>query len=250
MRELSAPELLSAWERGMRLHAVERALLLLAAAFPDLDYEEIACWPVGRRDGQLLALRAVLFGTQLTGSTSCPACGERLELNLNASELQGTATAGPDPAGAGAEELSFTTDGYEIRYRLPNSLDLLALGEAEDSDAAYARLLGECVIEARCQGAIQPAEALPAPVIQALAEQMDRADPLANIWLDLSCPGCGHQWQPLFDIATFIWTEVDAWAQRTLREVADLASWYGWREADILEMSAWRRRFYLEMAGR
>jgi hypothetical protein len=39
------------------------------------------------------------------------------------------------------------------------------------------------------------------------------------------------------------------WVRRLLREVHTLALAYGWREADILNMSARRRRFYLEMAG-
>ena len=49
------------------------------------------------------------------------------------------------------------------------------------------------------------------------------------------------------DIASFFWSEIHSWAQRALREVATLARAYGWREADILSMSARRRQAYLEM---
>jgi hypothetical protein len=245
MRELSAAELLSVWERGMRSRAVERGLLMLAAACPELDTNELATWPIGRRDEQLLEMRMALFGPQLSGTTTCPGCGELLELNLDGSELQPRVTPGPAP-----EELSFTTDGYEISFRLPNSLDLLALGEAGDSTAAYARLLAGCVIDARHHGAVEPVDVLPAAVISAMAEQMDLADPQANIWLDLVCPGCGNTWQSLFDIVSFAWGEIDTWAQRTLHEVASLASVFGWSEADILHMSAWRRHLYLETLGR
>ncbi len=245
MRELSAAELLAIWERGMALPMVERGLLLLAAAHPELDDGELSSWPVGRRDDQLLRLRMALFGRQLSGTTSCPRCGERLELDLNGPELQPAVAAGPP-----AEALSFTTDGYEIRFRLPNSHDLLALEEAGDSATGYARLLAACVLEARHDGLPESAAALPPEVIGALAEQMDRADPQANTWLDLACPACSNRWQALFDIVSFAWGEVEAWAQRMLREVASLAASYGWSEADILDMSAWRRNFYLEMAGR
>jgi hypothetical protein len=34
-----------------------------------------------------------------------------------------------------------------------------------------------------------------------------------------------------------------------MREVHTLAAMYGWRETDILAMSAWRRQRYLEMIG-
>jgi hypothetical protein len=67
--------------------------------------------------------------------------------------------------------------------------------------------------------------------------------------LDFACPSCGHEWQSLFDIAAFFWAEIAAQARRLLREVHQLASAYGWREADILAMSARRRRAYLEMTS-
>ena len=75
--------------------------------------------------------------------------------------------------------------------------------------------------------------------------QMAEVDPQANLQLDLSCPACGHRWQVLFDIGSFFWSELNAWAQRLLAEVHVLASAYGWREADILNLSPSRRQFYL-----
>ena len=43
--------------------------------------------------------------------------------------------------------------------------------------------------------------------------------------------------------------ELATQAKRLLREVHFLARAYGWREADILAMSARRRQAYLEMVG-
>ena len=63
----------------------------------------------------------------------------------------------------------------------------------------------------------------------------------------LYCPECGHRWHATFDIVSFFWSEIDAWAYRTLHQVHRLASAYGWREADILAMSPWRRQFYLSL---
>jgi hypothetical protein len=65
----------------------------------------------------------------------------------------------------------------------------------------------------------------------------------------MSCPACQHEWLAMFDILSFFWTEIEAWAYRTLRQVHTLASAYGWREADVLAISAWRRQRYLEMVG-
>ena len=75
---------------------------------------------------------------------------------------------------------------------------------------------------------------------------MGEADPQADIRLALTCSECSLEWEATFDIVTFLWTEVDGWARRTLFEVHLLASAYGWRESDILALSAPRRRFYLE----
>ena len=65
--------------------------------------------------------------------------------------------------------------------------------------------------------------------------------------LDLTCPACGHAWQAPFDIATFVWRELDDWAQRTLREIHVIAGAYGWSEDEILQLSARRRQIYVEM---
>jgi hypothetical protein len=78
---------------------------------------------------------------------------------------------------------------------------------------------------------------------------MADADPQADVRLALDCPACGHNFLAAFDVAAYLWSEVNAWAYRLLGEVHSLASAYGWREEDILAMSPWRRRVYLEMVG-
>jgi hypothetical protein len=78
---------------------------------------------------------------------------------------------------------------------------------------------------------------------------MEEADPLTAMQLALSCPECGYQWQTAFDIESFFWSEINAWANRMLHEVHTLALRYGWREMDILAMSPWRRQFYLNMVS-
>ena len=55
------------------------------------------------------------------------------------------------------------------------------------------------------------------------------------------------RWRAVFDIVTFFWSEIEAWACRILREVHILASAYGWCERDILALTSARRQFYLEM---
>ena len=78
---------------------------------------------------------------------------------------------------------------------------------------------------------------------------MAEADPLADIQLDLTCPSCERRWRAVFDIVSFLWTEIEVWAWRTLSDVHTLARAYGWSERDILTLSPTRRQFYLEMVG-
>ena len=63
----------------------------------------------------------------------------------------------------------------------------------------------------------------------------------------LACPACGETSEQGFDIAAYLWADVNDWALRTVADVHLLASRYGWREDDILSMSAFRRRVYLRM---
>jgi hypothetical protein len=143
----------------------------------------------------------------------------------------------------------FKRDEYEISFRLPNTLDLEAVAQNSDADVARAVLLQRCVTSALKDGSeVGPGE-LPETVTEALAERMAEIDPQADVQMNLACPACGHRWQALFDIESFFWTELQSWAQRILSEVHLLACAYGWREKDILELSAWRRQFYLGLVS-
>ena len=85
--------------------------------------------------------------------------------------------------------------------------------------------------------------------IAAVSRAMLETDPQAEITLRLTCPSCGHEWELLFDIGEFFWTEISAQAQRLLREIDILARTYGWTEREILSLPAQRRRTYLELAA-
>jgi len=238
---LSTWTLLDIWERGLAQPVAWQALLLLAAAAPETPLDELAALSIGRRDSQLLSLREQLFGRQLSAVAGCPACGERLELSFTTEDLH---VPGDHDAG-GAQEL--VMDGYHLQLRPPNSHDLLALAAASDPATAEALLLARCISVGQ-DGAAEAPERLPETVRQAAVESLAAADPQADIVIDISCPACQHAWQAPFDIASYLWRELESWAMRVLREVHDLALAYGWGEADILALTPLRRHLYLEMA--
>ena len=240
MRPLSAAQLLEAWERGLAETRWRRALPMLAACSSDTT-DGVAALSVGERDRRLLKLREWVFGSELGSVANCESCGERLEWTIDTTSLLAAPPALTDGV--------FTRDEYEITFRLPNTLDLEALAQNSDADVARAVLLQRCVTSASKSGEeVGPAE-LPETVTEALAERMAEVDPQADVQMNLSCPACGHAWLALFDIESFFWTELQSWAQRILSEVHLLACAYGWREKDILELSAWRRQFYLGLVS-
>jgi hypothetical protein len=242
VRAPTPSELLTAWERGAKPTPAERGVELLALASPGTQPDELAALPVGERDRRLLDLRAALFGRELDGLDTCPECEEPVSFSVRVEALRA------EPAQAAAAGLSLDADGFELRFRLPTGADLAAISREHDSSVARARLLELCVLGATRNGADVTVESLPVAVTEALASSMAEADPQGDVELALDCPACGHSWRVCFDVASFLWAEVDAWSRRTLDDVHVLASAYGWSEDEILALGP-RRQHYLERVG-
>jgi hypothetical protein len=242
VRLLSAHDLLEVWEVGQDRHPLDRALTLLDAASPELAWEELVGLSVGARDARLLTLREQTFGPRLAGFVECPRCAEGLEFEAAVADLR--APPAPDP---GEEAWELVAGDISLRFRLPDSRDLAAAAACLDPAAARSLLVRRCVLHASRGGKPVAGDDLPAEAVAGLARRMVEQDPQAETLLEFSCPACEHDWQALFDIVAFFWSELATRANYLLDEVHTLARAYGWREADILAMSAHRRRFYLEM---
>jgi len=238
MRAPSTLDLMEAWDRAAAEAPAARALALARLACAGADGADAL--PLGERERSLLTLRAALFGPRLTGRVECEACGAPLELDVGVHEILATAADAP-PA-----DLAIELEGYRLALRLLDSRDMLAAAAAP-ADAAAAVLLQRCVVRAERGGAPAALGELPDSVVAAAGEAIAAADPLADLAFDLACVACDHRWRAPFDAAQFLWSELDAWAGRTLREVHALASAYGWSERDILSMSAARRARYREL---
>ncbi len=253
MRALSASELLDIWERGLTLQPIQRALTLLAAACPETAPGVLAELTIGERDEKLLTLREWTFGSQLISLTVCPSCSQHVELAFNVPDIKAASSSRPRDGRGEIEDrdktLAHGIADYEVSFRLPNSLDLAAAAESEEVAESRQLLLQRCLLTIHHNGEEVSADDLPTAVVEGVVQRMAQAEPLSDVHLSLVCPTCKHHWQALFDIVTFFWTEIDAWAHRVLREVHTLASAYGWREGDILTMSPWRRQFYLTMVS-
>lgn len=250
MQPLTCQDLLRVWDQGRERHPVERALLLIAASCPNLSRGQLAALTAGQRDALLLSLRERTLGSELQLYTECPECAEKLELGLSTEQLRyRTAPMDKDgaPLATAAQELF--TQGYKLRFRLPESRDLIRVARCGKPREAYGLLLESCVISAEHDGRAVSAAELPIEVREQLAKAMVAQDPQSEVLMLWHCPACQHEWEDLFEISTFFWTELHDQVRRLLSEIHTLALAYGWREADILAMSAWRRQSYLEMIG-
>ena len=232
-------QLFATWEQGLRASPTSRAVLLAALAAPEHSAEALGRFSVGQRDALLLQLRGQLFGPQFTCVAPCPACAERVELDFDVEQIA------VRPPGDPCEVVELRHAEYRVLMRPPQVADLLQI-EGEPVVARRAALLARC-LSAEHAGQPLAAGALPDVLIGVIAAQLAAADPQADVQLELDCPACGHSWSAIFDIASFLWRELDAWARRMLREIHSLALAYGWSEAAILALGPERRAVYLEM---
>lgn len=243
MRVLKAADMLQIWEGGVGETAVQRALLLLTAVFPDLAIDELAQISLGQRNKQLILLRDALFGSKLESVISCPQCHERLEMQFSTQDL-----LAQDDLATRVNEQPNTVeiDGYSVQFRPLNSLDVATIPPEATKTEAQDHLLSRTILEISHKSTVVPLKKPPEPIMQQIVSVMAAQEPLADSYIALQCPSCKHRWQALFDIATYLWAEIERWAIHILHEVHILASAYGWREDDILSLSAWRRQLYLE----
>ncbi len=246
MRRLSEAEILEVWERGQGRGAEHQALAPLLVASPGRPAEELARLPVGERDEALLDLRRLTLGSLLQGSALCPGCGLTVDFAV---EVEAVLAAGRGAqGGAQGGAIALSVAGVELSLRPLDSLDLAFAGAAPSLAEARRRLVERAVVSAERDGEPVAAADLPEAAVAALAEALEARDPLAVVPLAMACGRCGRSWQPLLEVAGFVWRELAARAERTMSDVDALARTYGWSESTILALSPARRQFYLELA--
>jgi len=245
MKNLAAADVLNIWERGLNESLLHRSMIMLAAALPEFSPDEIAQFSIGKRDDYLMLLRERLFGASLVNTAVCPNCAELMEWESKVSDMR--LPSGPTTAVHHTHTVKL--DSYQLEFRLPNSADIASLGLTQARGSAVSGLLKRCVTAVTVDGDDIDVDQLPDHVVVALSERIEVLDPQAEIRIQLDCPHCQHNWHVLFDVASFLWTEIDNWAARLLRTVHALARAYCWSEEDILKLSPVRRQLYLGLIG-
>ena len=242
MTPLTTNELIEVWEKGLMLSPIKRSLHLVCASSGLQSLNQAADLSIGQRDTRLLQLREYQFGSRLSNTTNCPECSEQLEWFNDLKELQ----LQPLSRDNNSPHYTLRLEDFEIVYRLPTTRDLITLTEINNADPE-STLLNSCILEAKRNGAYIDPLQLPAEITSAINNKMSDEDPQANITMLLTCAGCGHEWESVFDIGRYLWAEINSWAIGLLGDVYFLAKTFGWSENHILSMSQQRRQLYLEM---
>ncbi|MEX6688174.1 hypothetical protein QTN47_11745 [Danxiaibacter flavus] len=239
MRSLTAPELLQVWENGLQHSQTDRSLALLQYA-SSKDDTNPATLSIGQRDARLLQLRKWMFGSKLLNTAVCPSCGEKVEWenDVNDFMLQHSHAT---------SDFQIKVDDFELRFRLPVSADIKQVQKGCTDEENELILLRQCLLEIKRDNEPCLVEDLPRYVLDALEERISKEDAQADITVLLTCPACAHEWLSHFDIQSYLWTEINAWAKNMVQEVYVLARHFGWSEHDILNMSPQRRQLYLQM---
>src|SRR6478752_4647027 len=237
MEAFSATRLLALWERCSALSGRRRSAVLASAVGGQGAAVDASAWSLGEHNAALLALRQTWFGPQLALNVACPHCREQLELDLNVADLPGGAV--------NHGELSAALDGWQVRFRVPRLAEL----ERVPRGAQRASLIECCALEVQHEGEPRAASELPPAVVALVDEALAAADPCGLSSIEVGCSSCERAFQAPLDVGALLWHELDAWAHHTLAEVHTLASAYGWREAEVLSLSAQRRFLYLQLAA-
>jgi len=233
---------LALWERVAPESARRRRREFLACSGPPgaLPAERLE---VGRANAQLLRLHRSMFGRRLACWTECPGCGTTVEIDVDADELLAQDPAEP------AAAMQLQIEEWDVSFRLPTEEDIDAVHGERDLSAAGNALLRRCIEGCRRGANETHASLVPLELGARMSARMEERDPLAILGFELRCADCGHAWSSTLEVDVVLWSRLNAWVHRLLRDVHTLAKTYGWSEHAIVEMSPGRRQFYLDLVA-
>jgi hypothetical protein len=240
-------------QQGRALSPASRTTALLARCLCRLGSvsrvtaDVVRSLSVGDREALVLHLRCITLGDTMSCVLTCPACAEKLDLDLHLAEL----LLPPYPHASDLHEVSVGAADASCRARLrvPNGADQeqAAAMAADAPDAAADFVLRRCVQEIVDERTGAPLPDIPAWAAPALAGKMAELDPQAEILLDLVCPACSETFRTPFDIADYFHRELCGRERDLYCDIHHLASRYHWSENEILRLSRRKRMLYLDL---
>lgn len=217
--------------------AVTQILLNCLATSPQQTASEndIWGWSLRSRLQYLIeiALNSSCSTLQFTHHCSDSECGEKIEFDIQLSDFSQL-----EPG----ETLSLTLDEKAVEIRLPKGLDQqIWLASPE---LPLIELVQSLVLSID-QQPVPTDWKIPSAWIAQISDALENADPLMTLTLDLLCPVCGGKNEIDLDLENRLVERLKLTQKSVLHEVHRLASIYHWTEAQIVDLPAWKRQFYL-----
>lgn len=243
-------------ELSANLLPLERTRLLIARCvtrFAGQDGAEADVFrnlSMGDLQALLLQVRRMTFGERMECLLTCPACGERMDFQLNTDAL--LLPAAEHMQGSCEEEFTAGGVSFRVKFHIPTAGDVEDVLRKKPGalHTAVRALMAQCVESVHRRD--EPDEAVPAAqwpaeLISQISPRMAELDPQAELKLQLRCPACRHEFTTFFDTCNFFFQELSERERLLREEVHQLALSYHWSESDILQMTPRKRKLYLEL---
>jgi len=213
-----------------------RAVVATRVIAACLRCSEDTVWSLAIRDRilLLLGLAELSLPDPVEAHIKCR-CGEVAVIELGADELERFA------ARRQRDDLIARAGDATVTLRLPTGRDQLRWAAIDDDGNIARTVLSELVIA----GERPLSDALLAAADALLSE----VDPLVELTVESSCPGCATALAMVVDLERIALTRLRNARRALLEEVHTLATTYHWSEATIAELPAWRRAEYAALAA-
>lgn len=211
------------------LRLIDRLLVAGEGLWPPPG--QAAALTAPERDRVLAEIWLRTFGSRITGSPRCAACGALFDSSFRLEDL--LASVWPHPP---ATEVALPGGR---RYRVPTGADELAVAGLAREDALR-RLVARCALS-------DGADTTAADALEVNAA-LERAAPVLDLDLDAACPECGGANAIAFRIQFYLLRALSAARAQLPTQLHTLAQAYGWSISEILDLSPAMRLQLMRLA--
>ncbi len=202
--------------------------------------EQLWQWTLPQRLQGLVAIVIASGQYKINALEQCHACSETIELELDLysfvnSSLKNTFSIEPEP-------------GVSLVVAIPTGRHQLEWLELDDnqSDEDRELIIATTLVQTLNDEPPPPGWDLPRQWLDQLQEALEDHDPLTAFNVTVDCPNCSETIKLEPDLEGLLLTKLENSQKSVLEEVYYLARTYHWTEAEIFNMPAWRRRFYMQ----
>ncbi|WP_437942638.1 hypothetical protein [Sorangium sp. So ce341] len=235
--------------RGARrtLEDMAAAHVTRIGGYTEVDVDLVADLTRGDMMCLCLSLRAQLLGDEVVLVVACPSpsCRQLSHLDVAISEVA------PPRAEAAPATFRVETPAGPATLREPTGRDDRAAREAGGGSRGAAILLSRVLVDLAGNGPLSAEQvaALPPGVRNAIALGLAEGTSAPDLTFVTRCPSCAARFSVRLDPVRLLEREAAIGEDRLISEVATLAFFYHWAEADVLVQPRTRRWRYLEALG-